>query len=853
VTATVESRSYGLETFPTNLSVLERALDVLAHRRAPDIGGAPALISAAIRRAETMVGADGRLVGIQDLGAHATLYELGRLQNHAGHRAAAELSFRRVLEIEERLIGPDQATSGQTLSWIGLIVGYQGRFAEAERLFARADDLVSRSLSAYDRPRHLGYRAEIDAYRGDTQQAIARAREGEAMFERLGAENGRASLLLPLAAGLRGLGRLAEAEEAAQRALGLVDKAGPDPYWRSYWVGELHSQLGQILVDRGRFADARIHFEAALKRRRLLSGDSVRAYGTLGQLAALARREGQREEALGLLRQRAQIAIRDPVVRGDARPDGQAAYLDVLFEAAETWPQRREAYLAEVFAAVQIPRGSEAAKAVTTMAARVLTTDPAVRDASRAFQDATRRRDRVRYALALEILEDPIKRDPAKERALKSDLRAVEELMVNLERELQATSPRYARLMAAEPLAAADAAPLLRADEALLSFLVTQDRTYVLIFRAGRVHAHSLRLGRRTLDARVKELRAGLTIEDGRLPRFDAQLSYRLYQQLLAPLAGHLAGATHVLVVPSGALLSLPLGVLVTEPPPAAGDDYRDIAWFGRRFAVSVLPSVSALRDLRAVAGLGRAPRPFIGFGDPVLAGESETTRGLASLGMVCRGTEPLDASVVRALPRLPETAAELTQIAQVLGADPSSSVILGKAATKPTVLSADLRPYRVVAFATHGLLPGELRCKTEPALVLTPPAVATAADDGLLSASDVTQLRLDADWVILSACNTAAGGLGGESLSGLTQAFFYAGARALLVSHWAVVSRATVELVAGTLTNWVADPALGRAEALRRAQGVLAEKTETSHPVFWAAFVLVGDGAVGTTRALDR
>jgi len=183
--------------------------------------------------------------------------------------------------------------------------------------------------------------------------------------------------------------------------------------------------------------------------------------------------------------------------------------------------------------------------------------------------------------------------------------------------------------------------------------------------------------------------------------------------------------------------------------------------------------------------------------------------------------------------------------MAQTLGAGPDS-VVLGTAATESKVRSTDLSQYRVIAFATHGLLPGDLQCKAEPALALTPPATSGAGDDdGFLSASEIAQLRLDADFVVLSACNTAAsdGRLLGEALSGLTRAFFYAGARGLLVSHWTVASAPTVTLTTGLFTEHARDRALGRAEALRRAQEALWRQEATAHPALWAAFVLVGDG----------
>jgi CHAT domain-containing protein len=129
------------------------------------------------------------------------------------------------------------------------------------------------------------------------------------------------------------------------------------------------------------------------------------------------------------------------------------------------------------------------------------------------------------------------------------------------------------------------------------------------------------------------------------------------------------------------------------------------------------------------------------------------------------------------------------------------------------------LENYRVVYFATHGLVAGDVKGIGEPSLVLTLPAQPTAFDDGLLTASEVAQLKLNADWVVLSACNTAAGDKpGAEALSGLTRAFFYAGARALLVSHWSVDSEAATRLTTSSFDVIKSTPGIGRAEALRRA-----------------------------------
>lgn len=141
------------------------------------------------------------------------------------------------------------------------------------------------------------------------------------------------------------------------------------------------------------------------------------------------------------------------------------------------------------------------------------------------------------------------------------------------------------------------------------------------------------------------------------------------------------------------------------------------------------------------------------------------------------------------------DTADELTAVASKLGA-PMSGVHLRAEAAESNVKRLSLADYRVVYFATHGLVAGDIKGLAEPSLALTLPKATSAMDDGLLTASEVALLKLNADWVVLSACNTAAGNRpGAEALSGLARALLCAGARTLLVSHWAVDSAAATRL----------------------------------------------------------
>ena len=331
-------------------------------------------------------------------------------------------------------------------------------------------------------------------------------------------------------------------------------------------------------------------------------------------------------------------------------------------------------------------------------------------------------------------------------------------------------------------------------------------------------------------------------------------------------------------MVTNGALGLLPLSLLPTAPTEARTDEdplfasYRDVPWLARSHAVTTVPSAAALRTLRQLSP-GKPNRgELVAFGDPIFSIEQQTkddgkdeTIKVASAANVTRGLplrrrsspklDGVDSADIAMLPRLPDTADELRSIALALQADPSKVLFLGKNANEETVKTMDLSGFKVLAFATHGLVPGELDGLTQPALALSAPAVAGVEGDGLLTMEEVLTLKLDADWVVLSACNTGAGeGAGAEAASGLGRAFFYAGTRALLVTNWSVHSQSARELVTDLFKRQANDPKLTRAEALRLAMVALMDgpgyvgadgKTEFAyaHPLFWAPYTIIGDG----------
>lgn len=206
-----------------------------------------------------------------------------------------------------------------------------------------------------------------------------------------------------------------------------------------------------------------------------------------------------------------------------------------------------------------------------------------------------------------------------------------------------------------------------------------------------------------------------------------------------------------------------------------------------------------------------------------------------------------IDFTKIRQLPSLPSTSYELKEIAKILNADTAKSLFLRERANENNVKDTKLANAKIIIFATHGLISaetGKLSTINEPALVLTPPDKATMKNNGLLTSSEISGLKLNADFVILSACNTAVTETTEpEGLSLLTNSFFYAGARSLLVSHWPVESKSATQLTTTLFKRLKTNKSLNLSNAFHQSMLELAANDNTAHPFYWAPFSIVGDG----------
>jgi CHAT domain-containing protein len=489
-----------------------------------------------------------------------------------------------------------------------------------------------------------------------------------------------------------------------------------------------------------------------------------------------------------------------------------------------------QALLAEAFEAAQLAQGSVTTTQIARAAARLSESsrNPAAAEAIRQRDEAGRQlatlyRARDEASVAAGRGGGPSVQE------IDTRIAAAQDALTDADQAAQTAAPGFAQLLQSVS-SAAEVFAQLEPGEALTSvFLPPEGNGWTFVLRDGRISAGRIGVTGAQMDALVTQLRGTLEDGNGEKP-FAAGTAHEIYRALFAEVAAPIAEARRLLVVPSGQLLSVPFGVLVDAPPPApTGHD--NVSFLLARMPIAHVPAPSSLVALRR-AGASRASQPWFGFGAPTPVPLAQAVRTFPASAQCGR--------LLASLPALATAGLELQASGQLMGAS-ARDIRAGSAFTAEAVRRASLRDFRVLHFATHGLMPGELSCLQEATIIASPTPGAPNASNALLTAGVVLELELDADVVILSACNSG-GGSAGESLSSLARSIFYAGARSLMVTHWYLNDAAATRIIAFSLRNL--QQGQGMAEALRNAQLDLARNVPGGgHPALWGAFALVGPG----------
>ena len=377
-------------------------------------------------------------------------------------------------------------------------------------------------------------------------------------------------------------------------------------------------------------------------------------------------------------------------------------------------------------------------------------------------------------------------------------------------------------------------------DQAIISYFIAPDSLYILcitnenfIIKKKNVKNEQIR------KLITKVIRSVKINEIGQLNKFDFENSKIIYDLILKPVEKIIFDKKELIIIPHKSLLSLPIEILVQNKIKASNSlNYSKVDWIGKKFAISYYPSVYSFYNLKKI-NFKNAKYSFLGFGDPDFKSSNQTvSKKIDYTKLMARGIA--NADEIRKMSSLPETADELAYIANIF--KKNSKLYLGKDFNEKKLKSLDMSNYKFISFATHAVVANQINNIAEPGLILTPPKKSTKDNDGILTVSEIEKLNLKSDIVILSACNTASedGTPNGEGLSGLASAFFHAGTKSMLVTHWDVETNSAVKLTTGTFDKY--NKTINLSTALQKTKLEMINNDETSHPFFWAPFTLIGN-----------
>lgn len=742
--------------------------------------------------AETHLGDDHRVT-------MAALNRLGSVYNDNGLFTQSIPILRKVLDQRSKVLDPDDPQLGFTIEALGFALDNSGQRDAAYPFYERGAEIFEKSVMP-GQPAlvttAIGQFARVKRWRGD------------------------------------GAGSLALREKAVR----LGRERAPSPEHPDVLFAEINLARELLYANRQEEAKSLLdHANAAYATRALET--SPRRIGGLIYDALIESYRGNQQSALA----RAAKALAPARARllDRATPRSEVTRLAEQYHFLFVQHARLAMAAgdpAQAFEALQLANLGDLQSAMSSLAMLRASDNPEATEVIRRYQSLAADGARLRRTLNAQVAAG--KGDTVDE--INRQLAGIDAKIREEDARLAKLVPGYSLQTAVEPASLADAQTSLGKGQAMVLYGQDEDGLIVLAITPGKTAMATTAISPRQLLDLLKRMRGSidLGLANNGAGSFDRKAAYELYQILFpAPIRAAIKGSPDLRVLATGGLAALPFAALITEAPKGADDAataLRGTRWLAQDHAVSVPLTAVPLPQRNTE----RREMTFAGIGAPLLG---EPVR-LATRSAPLLRSGDTSGKALRELASLPGAADELRQMASAFQNKPA--LLIGADATETAVKSAPLDQASVLAFATHGLVGGAFRDLVEPALVLTPPDKPSETDDGLLTASEIAKLRLDADWVILSACDTSAGdGDSAPTFSGLARSFVAAGARSLLLSHWPVrddvASRLTIETLKGAAKG------LTRAEALRRAQLAILKDAKVpsgAHPATWAPFVLVGN-----------
>ena len=699
---------------------------------------------------------------------------------------------------------------------------------------------------------------------GAFDQAISQARRNEQIVLDQGLPKGSPSWIYTQIPWMNALAGADRWDEAVKR-LDAMDQEVRRVQTKSSLVQQTWLRA-IIYMQTGRYVGAKRLFGFTMKFHEENYGEShyFTAF-TRGLYATLLMRTGELTESRQQFERAFQNINSPDTLTGDFTEDAVRlrlkrlifqSYIELLSRTAST----DSADAATIFQMADRLNASSVQQALTDAAVRSATRVPGLSDVIRDDQNAKNEMASLLSYLSGQGIEGESRRNPQVVAQMRLRMQELEVQRRANKQKIQKSFPEYFALIQPKPPSVAEIARQLKPDEVFMAAVPVAEQTFVWVIDAqGQIRFHQWQVGESKTEELVARVRKTLDVAalGTRAPAFDADASHQIYKGLMGPVEDMLKGKKHLVFSSSGALAKFPLAVLLREP--ATQRDAAKMAWLIKDLAVSQVPTASGWMSLKNSGQVPFSTQPLMAWGDPVfdlklasarVPGESGI-RALENLRAVQQnaGLDRLvedSQSMYSRIPPLPETRDEVMQLAQILNSDPAKDLRLGAQATRESVLessrSGAMQKKQIIVFATHGLLAGDLPDLNQPALAMA--ANPNPNDSPLLTLEDVLGLKLNADWVVLSACNTAGeDGKAHEALSGLARGFFFAGSRSLLVTHWSVESESAMLLTTKTFAAYKTQVGIRRAEAIRQAMLDVMKLDKFAHPTYWAPYALVGEG----------